>query len=91
MKLSSFTCCKCAKEIEGADSVTLTRYVLGEPVDRTYAISGEDLTAVQKKLYGRQIKQFMCFACLLKDLDTEPEALYEMIDSFRAGGCALFS
>jgi len=45
---------------------------------------------LNKKLLGRQIKQFMCIDCLSVFLGTSVKELKEKIKFFKEEGCNLF-
>ncbi len=50
----------------------------------------KDTIGLNKKLLGRQTKQFMCLGCLSRFLETSVEDLTEKISIFREQGCSLF-
>jgi uncharacterized protein YlaI len=50
----------------------------------------KDTIGLNKKLLGRQTKQFMCLDCLSNFLDTSVDALIEKISYFKEQGCSLF-
>ncbi len=55
-----------------------------------YELLSRDTTALNKKLLGRQTKQFLCLKCLSDFLETEIDELKEKIQFFKDTGCTLF-
>lgn len=52
---------------------------------------GKNHVALNKKMLGRQVTQFMCINCLAEYLDCIPDDLLVKIEEFKEQGCALFS
>lgn len=50
----------------------------------------KDEIALNKKLLGRSIKQYLCLDCLAIYLNTDIVYLEEQIVQFKEDGCALF-
>lgn len=50
----------------------------------------KDEIALNKKLLGRSIKEFMCIVCLADYLDCSDDDLRVKIEEFREQGCTLF-
>lgn len=46
--------------------------------------------ALNKKMLGKNTKQFLCLDCLGEFLDTDTEILIEKIEQFKEEGCTLF-
>lgn len=90
-------CCECGKPIYKQDySENHTYKALACQSDKHmstfhYFISAKDLIAVQKKLFGRSVRNFMCFDCLLEEMECTPEEIFDKIKAFKEEGCALFS
>ena len=53
-------------------------------------IEKNDYTALNKKLLGRNIKEFFCLKCLADHLNCEEEDLKIKIEEFKEQGCNLF-
>lgn len=86
------TCRECHKYLTGTASTTRPlRLPCGETETKTFDISVHNLIGLQKKLYGRGTKTFLCFDCMLRDLGITPDTAIEMAESFKEGGCTLFS
>lgn len=49
-----------------------------------------DTIAINKKLLGKEIKNFYCMDCLADYLGTTVEDLLEKIEDFKDEGCELF-
>lgn len=50
----------------------------------------KDEVAINKKLLGRNCKQFLCLQCLSEYLNIDIEILEEKIVQFKEDGCTLF-
>lgn len=50
----------------------------------------KDIIALNKKMLGRQTKQFLCLICLSMFLDTDVDTLLKKIQYFKDDGCTLF-
>ncbi|NCD04078.1 MAG: hypothetical protein EOM00_14025 [Clostridia bacterium] len=50
----------------------------------------KDTIGINKKLLGKNIKNFYCMDCLASYLDTSVEELLEKIEEFKEEGCKLF-
>lgn len=46
--------------------------------------------ALCKKIFGKNIKQFLCLDCLSEYLNTDKNILLEKIEQFKEEGCKLF-
>ena len=53
-------------------------------------IAAKNEIGLNKKLLGRQITKFYCYACLAGQLEIEVEELITKIEDFKSQGCALF-
>lgn len=49
-----------------------------------------DEVGLNKKLLGRNTKQFLCIECLGTYLNTDTEILHQKIVQFKEEGCTLF-
>ena len=58
------------------------------------AICGKELSddevALNKKLFGKKVKSFLCIPCMAEDLQTSCEYLEDKIKQFKEEGCELF-
>ena len=50
----------------------------------------KDEAALNKKMLGKNTKQFLCLNCLSEYLNTDQEILLEKIEQFKEEGCTLF-
>ncbi len=50
----------------------------------------KDEVALNKKMIGREIKQFYCLKCFAEYFDVTTEELLIKIQEFKEQGCALF-
>ena len=50
----------------------------------------KDWVALNKKLIGRNVKEFLCLACMADDFDCTEEDLRDKIEEFKEQGCTLF-
>jgi len=50
-----------------------------------------DEIALNKKLLGKKIQQFLCIDCLGEYLETDRDILIEKVEQFKDEGCTLFS
>lgn len=50
----------------------------------------KDEIGLNKKMLGRNTKQFLCLECLSNYLNTDTEILIEKIEQFKEEGCTLF-
>lgn len=50
----------------------------------------KDEIALNKKLIGKDVEEFMCLACMSEHLGCEVEDLQIKIDEFKEQGCTLF-
>ena len=50
----------------------------------------KDTIGINKKLLGKNIKNFYCMDCLANYLDCSVEDILEKIEEFKAEGCELF-
>ena len=50
----------------------------------------KDEIALNKKMLGKNTKQFLCLDCLSEYLNTDQEILLEKIEQFKEEGCTLF-
>lgn len=50
----------------------------------------KDIVALNKKLLGRNIRKFMCLACLAEYLSCTEDDLIILIEEFKEQGCTLF-
>ena len=50
----------------------------------------KDTVGINKKLLGKDIKNFYCMDCLADYLDCTVEDLLEKIEEFKSEGCTLF-
>ena len=50
----------------------------------------KDEIGLNKKMLGRNTKQFLCLECLSNYLNTDTEILIEEIEQFKEEGCTLF-
>ena len=53
-------------------------------------ILSKDEIALNKKLLGKDVKEFMCLECMANHLGCEVEDLLIKIDEFKEQGCTLF-
>ena len=53
-------------------------------------IKEKDVIGINKKLLGKQTKDFFCMDCFASYLGTTVEDLLEKIEEFKAEGCELF-
>lgn len=49
-----------------------------------------DVLAMNMKIYGRNITEFKCKKCLMKDLNMSKDEWNEKVEDFKAQGCTLF-
>ena len=54
------------------------------------SILNKDAVALNKKLIGRNVKEFLCLFCMADDFDCTEEDLREKIEEFKEQGCTLF-
>jgi uncharacterized protein YlaI len=59
-------------------------YVCEKPV------TAKNEVGINKKLFGRKITKFYCYACLAEHLELEIDELLDKIEDFKSQGCALF-
>ncbi len=61
---------------------------------RCIACGHEPLTrnevGLNRKLRGRNVREFYCLQCLAEELGATPEDLLEQIEFFKEEGCTLF-
>jgi len=50
----------------------------------------KDEVGLNKKLIGREIKQFYCLTCFAEYLDITTEVLLSKIEDYKEQGCTLF-
>jgi len=50
----------------------------------------KDVSALNKKLISKHVKEFFCMSCLANYLNTTEESLSEKIEQFKEEGCTLF-
>lgn len=50
----------------------------------------KDEIALNKKMLGKNTKQYLCLGCLSEYLNTDQEILLEKIEQFKEEGCTLF-
>lgn len=50
----------------------------------------KDEIGINKKMFGDNIKSFMCIDCLASDLDVSIQDIYDKIEEFKEQGCKLF-
>lgn len=50
----------------------------------------KDWIALNKKLLGRKIEEFLCLSCLSQSLDCTEEDLEGVIENCKEDGCSLF-
>lgn len=50
----------------------------------------KDTIGINKKLLGKQVKNFYCLGCLADYLDVSVEDLLAKIEEFKEEGCTLF-
>lgn len=50
----------------------------------------KDTIGINKKLLGKQVKNFYCLDCLADYLDVSVEDLLAKIEEFKEEGCTLF-
>ena len=50
----------------------------------------KDEIGLNKKMLGRNTKQFLCLECLSNYLNTDTEILIEKIEQLKEEGCTLF-
>jgi len=50
----------------------------------------KDEIGLNKKMIGREIKQFYCLACFAEYFDVTAEELLTKIEEFKEQGCVLF-
>ena len=53
-------------------------------------VTEKDTIGINKKLLGKQTKEFFCMDCLASYLGTTVEDLLEKIEEFKEEGCILF-
>jgi hypothetical protein len=53
-------------------------------------IAQKNELAINRKMLGREIKQFYCFGCLAEYFEVTEEELLEKIEEFKLQGCELF-
>lgn len=53
-------------------------------------ITNKDVTALNKKLYSKSVKQFYCLKCMADNLEVSEEDLLDKIEEFKEEGCTLF-
>ena len=50
----------------------------------------KDCVALNKKLIGRNVKEFLCLTCMADDFDCTEDDLRDKIEEFKEQGCTLF-
>jgi len=50
----------------------------------------KDEVGLNKKMIGREIKQFYCLACFAEYFDVTTEVLLAKIEEYKEQGCVLF-
>ncbi len=50
----------------------------------------KNTVGINKKLYGKNVKRFLCMDCLAEDLGVTVEELLDKIEEFKEEGCELF-
>ena len=50
----------------------------------------KDEVALNRKLIDKDVKDFLCLACMSEQFDCEEEDLQIKIDEFKEQGCTLF-
>lgn len=50
----------------------------------------KDEIALNKKLFGKDVNEFMCLDCMSENLGCEIDDLQIKIDEFKEQGCTLF-
>lgn len=50
----------------------------------------KDWIALNKKLLGRKLQEFLCLSCLAQSLDCTEEDLEDIIEQCKEDGCNLF-
>lgn len=50
----------------------------------------KDTVALNKKLFGKNIKKYYCMDCLATYLEITVDELFEKIEEFKEQGCTLF-
>ena len=53
-------------------------------------ISNKDIIALNKKLFNKNIKTFLCLKCMAIHLEASEEDLLDKIEEFKEEGCTLF-
>ena len=53
-------------------------------------IKDRNTIAMNMKMYGREVNNFLCKKCLLKEFHWDSEQWDEMVDDFKSQGCKLF-
>ena len=51
----------------------------------------KDTVGINKKLLGKDIRNFYCMDCLAEYMDCTVEELLDKIEEFKAEGCTLFN
>lgn len=50
----------------------------------------KDCVALNKKLIGQNVKEFLCLSCMAEDFECTEEDLRDKIEEFREQSCTLF-
>ena len=50
----------------------------------------KDEIALHRKLLGRDDKEFYCIPCLAKEFEKDTDWLWDLVETYRYQGCALF-
>ena len=50
----------------------------------------KDCVALNRKLIGRNVKEFLCLSCMAEDFECTEEDLRDKIEDFKEQGCTLF-
>ncbi len=50
----------------------------------------KDIIALNKKLFNKNIKTFLCLSCLANNLEVTENDLLDKIEEFKEEGCTLF-
>lgn len=53
-------------------------------------IHKRDITALNKKLFGKETKKFYCLSCMAQYYNITEEELLDKIEAFKEEGCELF-
>lgn len=54
-------------------------------------IRGNDVVALNRKLFGESVKKFFCLPCMAEALGVDVDELLAKIEEFKSEGCKLFS